>query len=145
MDVGAIQRVLPHRPPFLLVDAVLELEPGVRCVGVKSVSGDEWFFPAEPVAPPTMLTMPGLLIVEALAQLGGILLLLDEAEPAARVVYFASATGVAWHAPVVPGDQLRLEVTVTQRRGRRHQVRAAARVGGAIVCDGELGAVVADR
>jgi 3-hydroxymyristoyl/3-hydroxydecanoyl-(acyl carrier protein) dehydratase len=145
MDIVAIQHILPHRPPFLLVDAVLELEPGVRCVGVKSVSGNEWFFATEPGAPPAMLTMPGLLIVEALAQLGGILLLKDEADPAAKVVYFASATGVVWHAPVVPGDQLRLEVTVTQRRGRLHKVRAAARVGSGVVCDGELGAVVADR
>ena len=145
MDIVAIRRILPHRPPFLLVDAVLELEPGARCVGVKSVTGNEWFFPAETGAPLTMPTMPGLLIVEALAQLGGILLLRDEADPATKVVYFASVTGVVWHAPVLPGDQLRLAVTVTQRRGRLHKVRAEARVDGRLVCEGELGAVLAER
>ncbi len=143
MDVAAIQRVLPHRPPFLLVDAVTELERGIRCVGRKNVTVNEWFFPAgEWDVPPTM---PGLLVLEALAQLGGILLLLDEAEPATKVVYFASVTGVVWHAAVIPGDQLRLEVTVTQRRGRLHKVRAQAHVDGRVVCEGELGAVVADR
>jgi beta-hydroxyacyl-ACP dehydratase FabZ len=143
MDVAAIQRILPHRPPFLLVDAVLELERGVRCVGRKNVTVNEWFFPADEwdVSP----TMPGLLILEALAQLGGVLLLLDEAEPATKVVYFASVAEVVWHAAVIPGDQLRLEVTVTQRRGRMHKVRARAHVDGRIVCEGELGAVVADR
>ena len=145
LDIAAIQRILPHRPPFLLIDAVLELEPGLRCVGVKSVSGNEWFFPAEPGTPRTPPTMPGLLIVEALAQLGGILLLRDEADPATKVVYFASVTGVVWHAPVLPGDQLRLAVTVTQRRGRLHKVRAEARVDGRVVCEGELGAVLAER
>ena len=145
MDTAAIQRILPHRPPFLLVDAVLEIEPGVGCVGVKSVSGNEWFFPPEPGAPPMPPTMPGLLIVEALAQLGGILLLMGETDPATKVVYFASVSGVEWHAPVVPGDQLRLEVTVTQRRGRLHKVRAAARVDGQLVCEGELGAVLTER
>jgi beta-hydroxyacyl-ACP dehydratase FabZ len=143
MDAAAIQRILPHRPPFLLVDAVLDLVPGVRCVGVKNVTVNEWFFPPGEwdVSP----TMPGLLIVEALAQLGGILLLLDEADCATKVVYFASVTDVVWHAAVIPGDQLRLEVTVAQRRGRLHKVRAQAHVGDRLVCAGELGAVVADR
>ena len=143
MDVAAIQRILPHRPPFLLVDAVLELERGVRCVGVKNVTVNEWFFRADEwdVSP----TMPGLLVVEALAQLGGILLLLGEAEPATKVVYFASMTDVVWHATVIPGDRLRLEVTVTQRRGRLHKVRAQADVDGRTVCVGELGAMVVDR
>ena len=143
MDVAAIQRILPHRPPFLLVDAVSELERGVRCVGRKSVTVNEWFFPAGEwdVSP----TMPGLLILEALAQLGGILLLVDVADCATKVVYFASAGGVVWHDAVVPGDQLRLEVTVTQRRGSLHKVRAQAHVDGRLVCEGELGAVIADR
>jgi beta-hydroxyacyl-ACP dehydratase FabZ len=145
LDIAAIQRILPHRPPFLLVDAVLGLERGIRCVGIKSVSGNEWFFPAEPAASPTPPTMPGLMIVEALAQLGGILLLMDEADPATKVVYFASVTGVVWHAPVIPGDQLQLAVTVTQRRGRLHKVRAEARVDGQLVCEGELGAVLTER
>ena len=143
MDVAAIRRILPHRPPFLLVDAVLELERGVRCVGVKNVSVNEWFFPAgEWDALPAM---PGLLVLEALAQVGGILLLRDEADCAAKVVYFASVTGVVWHAPVLPGDELRLEAAVTQRRGGLHKVRAQAHVDGRLVCEGELGAVVADR
>ena len=143
MDVAAIQRILPHRSPFLLLDAVFELERGVRCVGAKNVTVNEWFFPAGEweVAP----SMPGLLILEALAQLGGILLLLDEADCATKVVYFASVTNVVWHGDVIPGDQLRLEVTVTQRRGRLHKVRAQAHVDGRVVCEGELAAVVADR
>ena len=144
MDVAAIRRVLPHRPPFLLVDAVTELERGVRCVGRKHVTGHEWFFPAGEwdAAPPAM---PGLLVLEALAQLGGVLLLRDEADCAAKVVYFASVTGVVWHDAVLPGDELRLEATVTQRRGGLHKVRAQAHVDGRLVCEGELGAVVADR
>ena len=143
MDVAAIQRILPHRPPFLLVDAVLEMVRGIRCVGVKNVTANEWFFPAGEwdVSP----AMPGLLVLEALAQLGGILLLIDEADCATKVVYFASVTNVVWHAAAIPGEQLRLEVTVTQRRGRLHKVRAQAHVDGRLVCEGELGAVVADR
>jgi 3-hydroxymyristoyl/3-hydroxydecanoyl-(acyl carrier protein) dehydratase len=143
MDVAAIRRILPHRPPFLLVDAVTELERGVRCVGRKHVTGHEWFFPAGDWDVPPV--MPGLLVLEALAQVGGILLLLDEADCATKVVYFASVTGVVWHAAVLPGDQLRLEATVTQRRGALHRVRAQAHVDGRLVCEGELGAVVADR
>jgi 3-hydroxymyristoyl/3-hydroxydecanoyl-(acyl carrier protein) dehydratase len=143
MDVAAIRRILPHRPPFLLVDAVIELERGVRCVGRKHITGHEWFFPASDWDVPP--AMPGLLVLEALAQVGGILLLLDEADCAAKVVYFASVTGVVWHAAAIPGDQLRLEATVTQRRGALHKVRAQAYVDGRLVCEGELGAVVADR
>ncbi len=89
--------------------------------------------------------MPGLLIVEALAQAGGLLLMAATADPATKVVYFASLDAVRWHAPVGPGDQLRLDVTVTHARGRLRKVRAEARGGDDLACEAEMAAVVMDR
>ena len=137
-----IQRLLPHRYPFLLVDAVLEFEADVRLVAVKNVTADEPFFVGHlPGAP----LMPGLLVVEALAQAGGLLLMAATADPSSKVVYFASLDAVRWHAPVRPGDQLRLHVTVTHARGRLRKVHAEARVGDALACEADLAAVVMDR
>ena len=142
MDANAILRVLPHRYPFLLVDSVLELERGTRIVAVKSVSANEPF-----VGDPGggRWTLPGLLIVEALAQAGAILLLAEQPPGSNRVAYFASLENVHWPAPVGPGDQIRLEVSAARQRGRLHKVHGRAMVGDTLVCEADLGAVVIDR
>jgi beta-hydroxyacyl-ACP dehydratase FabZ len=137
-----ILRLLPHRYPFLLVDAVVEFEADVRLVAVKNVTANEPFFTGHlPGAP----LMPGLLVVEALAQAGGLLLMAATDDPAGKVVYFASLDAVRWHAPVRPGDQLRLHVHVTHARGRLRKVHAEARVGDELACEADMAAVVMDR
>lgn len=141
MDLDAILRVLPHRYPFLFVDAVLEIELGRRIVALKNVSANEPFFgghfPDHPI-------MPGLLIVEAMAQAGGILLLSEQEAGSNRLVYFASLNRVQWYSSVRPGDQLRLEITVGRRRGPLNRVEGRALVGEALVCEAEMAAVVVD-
>ena len=137
-----ILQLLPHRYPFLLVDAVLEFEPDVRLVAVKQVTANDPYFPGHLPADPAM---PGLLVVEALAQAGGLLLMAATADPASKVVYFASLDAVRWHAPVRPGDRLRLHVTVTHARGRLRKVHAEAHVDGGLACEADLAAVVMDR
>ena len=137
-----ILRLLPHRYPFLLVDAVAEFEPDRHIVALKNVTAGEPFLVGHlPGAP----YMPGLLVVEALAQAGGLLLMAATDDPGSKVVYFASLDAVRWHAPVRPGDQLRLHVAVTHARGRLRKVRAEARVGDQLACEAEMAAVVVDR
>ena len=112
LDIVQIQQVLPHRYPFLLVDRVLEYEAGKRILGLKNVTANEHFFqghfPAEPI-------MPGVLILEALAQVGAIMVL-KELKAEGQVVLFAGMDGVAFRRKVVPGDQLRLEAEVDRIR-----------------------------
>jgi 3-hydroxyacyl-[acyl-carrier-protein] dehydratase len=140
LTVHDVQRLLPHRYPFLLVDTVLEYEVGVWLVARKLVSHDEPFFRGHfPEGP----TMPGLLVVEALAQAGGLLLMSGLAERRGEVVYFASLDAVRWHGLVRPGDDLRLEVRVIKSRGALHKVHGEARVDDVLVCEGDLGAVLA--
>ncbi|MBI3977352.1 MAG: 3-hydroxyacyl-ACP dehydratase FabZ [Chloroflexi bacterium] len=134
MDARAIQAVIPHRYPFLLVDRIEELEPGVRAIGLKNVSVNEPFFqghfPGDPI-------MPGVLIVEALAQVGAVAIL-SLPENAGRLVLFAGIDGCRFRRPVVPGDVLRLEVVLTKQRGPVGKGSARATVGGKVVADGEL-------
>jgi 3-hydroxyacyl-[acyl-carrier-protein] dehydratase len=112
LDLNQIKQVLPHRYPFLLVDRVLEYEAGKRIIGLKNVTANEHFFqghfPAEPI-------MPGVLILEALAQVGAIMVL-KELKAEGQVVLFAGMDGVAFRRKVVPGDQLRLEAEVDRIR-----------------------------
>ena len=119
MDINDIIKILPHRYPFLLVDRIVELEHGKRCVGVKNVTINEPFFqghfPGHPV-------MPGVLIIEAMAQVAGIMASLASDETtrtkAARAAYFLAIDNARFRKPVFPGDQLRIEITTTmQRRG----------------------------
>ena len=142
MDVEEIMKVLPHRYPFLLVDRILEIDPGKRVVGVKNVTINEPFFqghfPGHPI-------MPGVLIIEAMAQVGGMLLLGAVADPQSKVVYFTSLNNVKWRRPVRPGDQLRFELEVLQVRGLMCKMHGIAKVDGDVVAEAEMGAMVRDR
>jgi UDP-3-O-[3-hydroxymyristoyl] N-acetylglucosamine deacetylase/3-hydroxyacyl-[acyl-carrier-protein] dehydratase len=142
MDVTQIMRVMPHRYPFLLVDRIVEIEPGRRIVGLKNVTINEPFFqghfPGHPI-------MPGVLIVEAMAQVGGMLLMDHFEDPESKVVYFMSLDGVKFRRPVLPGDQLRFEIELLQFRGRTCRMRGEAFVEGQPVCEAEMMARVVDR
>jgi len=134
LDSIAIQKILPHRFPFLLVDRVIELEVGKRAVGIKNVSINEHFFqghfPQYPV-------MPGVLIVEALAQTGGIALgTMDEYK--GRIAFFAGIDKVRFKRQVKPGDTLRLEVELTQLRRSIGTASALATVDGEVACKGDI-------
>jgi UDP-3-O-[3-hydroxymyristoyl] N-acetylglucosamine deacetylase/3-hydroxyacyl-[acyl-carrier-protein] dehydratase len=142
LGIEEIMKVLPHRYPFLLVDRVLELEPRKRVVGIKNVTINEPFFqghfPGHPI-------MPGVLIVEAMAQVGGMLLLGAIPDPESKVVYFTSLNNVKWRRPVKPGDQLRFELDMLQVRGMMCKMQGVAKVDGEVVCEAEMSAMVRDR
>ena len=143
MDVRRIMELLPHRPPFLLVDRIVEWEAGKRCVGIKNVSiGEPFFaghFPGHPV-------MPGVLIVEALAQVGAVLLFqsLSDADRARKLVYFTGCDNARFRAPVVPGDVLRLEITVVKLRGAVSRVRGEAFVGDKLAAEADITSMMID-
>lgn len=134
LDINAIHKILPHRYPFLLVDRILELEEDKRAVGIKNVTiNDQFFlghFPQRPV-------MPGVLIVEAMAQVAGVLMLSKSAN-AGKLAYFMSMDKVKFRKTVVPGDQLRLEVEVVKLRSKTGQVRSKAIVDNQLVAEAEL-------
>ena len=137
-----IMQVLPHRYPFLLVDRILEIEEGKRIVGLKNVTINEPFFqghfPGHPI-------MPGVLIIESMAQVGGMLLMRTIADPSSKVVYFMSLDNIKFRRPVRPGDQLRLELEVTQLRGATCRMRGVASVDGQVAAEAEMAAIVRDR
>jgi len=142
MDIGRIIEVIPHRYPFLLVDRIIEIIDGRKIIGLKNVTINEPFFqghfPGHPI-------MPGVLIVETMAQVGGFLLLESVEDVHQKVVYFMSLDKVKFRRPVVPGDQLRLEVEMLQFRGRTCRMRGEAFVDGVLVCEAEMMARVVDR
>ncbi|MEO6056138.1 MAG: UDP-3-O-acyl-N-acetylglucosamine deacetylase [Gemmatimonadales bacterium] len=142
MDIGRILDVIPHRYPFLLVDRILEVEGTKRIVGIKNVTINEPFFqghfPGHPI-------MPGVLIIEAMAQVGGMLLLGTIEDPDQKVVYFMSLDNVKFRRPVLPGDQLRCELEMIQNRGRTCRMKGVAYVDGNVVCEAEMMARVVDR
>jgi beta-hydroxyacyl-ACP dehydratase FabZ len=142
MDITEIMDHLPHRYPFLLVDRILETHGKERIVGLKNVTINESFFqghfPGHPV-------MPGVLIVEALAQTGGLLLLGQLAEREGKIFYFMALDNVKFRRPVVPGDQLRMEVEMVQFRGKVAKMKGVARVDGQVATEAEMMACVVDK
>jgi len=138
--IQEIMDLLPHRYPFLLVDRVVEYEPGVRIVGLKNVTINEPFFaghfPGHPI-------MPGVLIVEALAQTGGILAL-KELGGEKKLAYFAGIERCRFRRPVLPGDQLLLNVTITAHKGPVWKMHGEARVGDALAAEADLTATIGE-
>jgi 3-hydroxyacyl-[acyl-carrier-protein] dehydratase len=134
LDQAAIEAILPHREPFLLIDEVLELEPGKRVVALKHVRADEWYlrghFPGRPV-------MPGVLIVEAMAQTGAVAVLSEE-ENRGRLALFAGIDDTRFKRIVEPGDVLQLECTLEQVRGPIGKGKARATVDGQLAARGTL-------
>jgi len=142
MDVNEIQKILPHRYPFLLVDSIEELEPGKRIVGIKNVTINEPFFPGHfPGAP----VMPGVLIVEAMAQVGAVMVLRDIPDRSKKLVYFTGIDQARFRQPVVPGDQLRLVVEVIKMKSRHGKLRGEAFVRGKLVAEAEILSSIVDR
>lgn len=142
LDVNGIQRILPHRYPMLMVDAIVELEPKKRIVGVKNVTVNEYFFaghfPGSPV-------MPGVLIVEAMAQAGGVLLFQEVPERDNKLLYFVAIDNARFRRPVVPGDQLRVEVNVVNWRGNFCKLEGRATVNGELAAEATLMCKMVDK
>ena len=134
LNSNQIQEIIPHRYPFLLVDQIIALEEGVSATGIKNVTANEYFFlghfPQEHV-------MPGVLIVEALAQVGAIAILKKE-ENKGKIAYFAAINDCKFRRKVIPGDQLNLSIEIIKSRSNFGVGKAVARVGDVIACEAEL-------
>jgi UDP-3-O-[3-hydroxymyristoyl] N-acetylglucosamine deacetylase/3-hydroxyacyl-[acyl-carrier-protein] dehydratase len=142
LDIDAILKIMPHRYPFLLIDRVIDLEPKKRVVAIKNVSINEPFFsghfPGHPI-------MPGVLIVEAMAQAGGVLLLSTVENPEDKVVYFMGIDRVRFRKPVMPGDQIRFELDMLQYRRGTCKMEGKAFVGEELVTEAVLMATIVDK
>jgi len=142
IDIGDIQATLPHRYPFLLVDRIRELEVGRRIIGIKNVTINEPFFqghfPGHPI-------MPGVLILEAMAQVGGVLAFKSVPTEGRPVVYLTGVDKAKFRKPVVPGDQLRFEIEVLKKRPPFWKMRAKAYVESDLVCEAEMTAMVTEE
>ena len=142
MDSVAIQATLPHRYPFLLVDRISELNPGLRIIGIKNVTFNEPFFqghfPDQPV-------MPGVLLLEAMAQVGGVLALKTTQDIRNPAVYLTGVDKAKFRKPVVPGDQLRIEVDVLRHKKPFWKMQGKVFVDSALACEAEMTAMVTDR
>ncbi|NJM52315.1 MAG: 3-hydroxyacyl-ACP dehydratase FabZ [Blastocatellia bacterium] len=141
-DIRQIQEILPHRYPFLLVDKIIELEPKVRIVGIKQVTFNEQFFQGHfPGAP----VMPGVLQIEALAQVGAILALREFADRENKIPFFSGIEYAKFRRPVVPGDTLILEVTAIRIGSKVQKMRGEAKVDGQITAEAEIMCIIGDR
>ena len=142
LDIAAIRETLPHRYPFLLVDRITEMEESRRIVGIKNVTANEPFFqghfPDRPI-------MPGVLILEAMAQTGGVLAFKSSVATGRSVVYLTGVEGAKFRKPVVPGDQLRFEIDVLKKRPPFWKMLGKAYVGSELVCEAELTAMVTEE
>jgi beta-hydroxyacyl-ACP dehydratase FabZ len=142
LDITQIQAILPHRYPFLLVDRIIEYDPGKRVVGIKNVTLNEPFFAGHfPGAP----VMPGVLIVEAMAQTAGVMMLANIPDRESKLVFFTGIDAAKFRRPVVPGDQLRLELTVLRLRPRYIKLRGEAYVDGEMAAEAEISSALVDR
>jgi beta-hydroxyacyl-ACP dehydratase FabZ len=142
LDTRAIQEILPHRYPFLLVDKIIELIPREKIVGIKQVTINEYFFRGHfPNAP----VMPGVLQIEALAQVGAILALREFEDRNNKIPYFSGIENARFRRPVVPGDTLVLEVVPIRMGNRVQKMRGEARVDGKITAEAEIMCVLGDR
>lgn len=142
LDSIAIQQILPHRYPFLLVDKIIELEPRTRIVGIKQVTINEHFFaghfPGTPV-------MPGVLQIEALAQVGAILALREFEDRETKIPFFTGIESARFRSPVVPGDALRLEVTALRIGSKVQRMHGLASVDGRVTAEAEILSIITDR
>ena len=141
LDIDAIREILPHRYPFLLVDRIEELE-AERVVGIKNVTVNEPFFAGHF---PDYPVMPGVLIIEAMAQVAGVLVLSGIPDRKSKLVLLAGVDGAKFRKPVRPGDQLRMEMKILRSRASMAKVSGTATVDGAVVAEAEMLCVLADR
>jgi len=142
IDINQIVEILPHRYPLLLVDRIVEYEKGKRIVGIKNVTINEPFFVGHF---PGLPIMPGVLIIEAMAQVGGLLLMDTVEDPEEKVVYFMSLDKVKFRRPVTPGDQIEFELEMIQMRGSICRMKGVGRVDGRVVAEADMKAQVVDR
>jgi beta-hydroxyacyl-ACP dehydratase FabZ len=142
IGINEIMTYLPHRYPFLLIDRILEFEENKRVVGIKNVTINEPFFqghfPGHPI-------MPGVLLLEAMAQTGGVLALKSDPDPSSKVIYFMSIDKAKFRKPVTPGDQVRFELELIKVRGNIRSLKALALVDGAIVAEAEMMAMIVNK
>ena len=142
LDVNEIQKILPHRYPFLFVDAIVEMERLKRVVGIKNVTINEshfqGHFPGQPI-------MPGVLIIESMAQTGGLLLLQEVPDRERKLLYFVAVDGARFRRPVVPGDQLKVEMKVISWRGDFCKLDGRATVDGQLAAEATLMCKMVDR
>ena len=142
MDIHEIKEVLPHRYPFLLVDRILEVKPGEKAVGLKNVTHNEDFFnghfPSQPI-------MPGVLVVEAMAQVAGIGLLETVEKPEEKIPYLAKVEEARFRKPVIPGDQLVIKAEVVRLKGRMGKIEAKGLVDDKTVAEAELTCFIQDK